>query len=398
MAFDTIAFFNGIFPYGGGEIVTSNLSEFFFKQGIKIILYAEYIEYSKLTEEHKKMFIFRELPEKGNLKSCNNCDFILNSIKQDGVQCLIIQGIIGFPIEVVKNNTDCKIIYCCHSKPMYEVDVLRLRTLKHLPNPTFARKLEWFFIRKPVYYFTDKLEKRFMRRYCTMLQNVDKMLLLCEEYKNEFEILLNKNKYGNHKEKLFSIINPLLSQGDIKPCDLIKEKVVLYVGRLSAGDKRVDRLIEIWGKVEKKNPEWKLKIIGTGDEEYNLKQLVEKLDLRNIEFIGYVNNVSEYYRTASFVCLTSNIEGLPMGLMEGQQYGAIPVSFDSYSGIRMITQNGECGVMIPSYNKTAYAKTLNVLLNDAPIRKEMSIKSFEASKRYDLNTVGNQWIDLFNSL
>ena len=48
------------------------------------------------------------------------------------------------------------------------------------------------------------------------------------------------------------------------------------------------------------------------------------------------------------MCLTSNFEGLPMSLMEGQQYGVIPVSFDSYAGIREITCAGACGIMVPS--------------------------------------------------
>ena len=35
------------------------------------------------------------------------------------------------------------------------------------------------------------------------------------------------------------------------------------------------------------------------------------------------------YPAGDTMCLTSNFEGLPMSLMEGQQYGVIPVSFDS---------------------------------------------------------------------
>ena len=88
------------------------------------------------------------------------------------------------------------------------------------------------------------------------------------------------------------------------------------------------------------------------------------MKLQRIEFAGYQYDVTPFYRRATFVCLTSNFEGLPMCLMEGQQYGAIPVSFDSYSGIREITCDGECGIMVPAYSLRKYAELLNRALAD----------------------------------
>lgn len=403
MDFETIAFFNVVFPYGGADIVTSNLSKFFFKRGIKIVLYTQRIDYEKLTDEDKKIFIFRELPGgEQDVFSDANRDYIISSIKNDKVQCLIIQGIVkSFPFQEIKNQTNCKILFCCHSKPLHEIDILKLRKLRNLPNPTFARKLEWLLIRKPIYNLSNKLEKRFMSQYCKILQHVDKMIFLCTEYEKEFHALLNNKKYCDNNcydQKLYTINNPLLPQNGVEFDNLIKDNTILYVGRLTCEDKRVDRLIEIWKRVEKQNPEWKLKIIGTGEEEGNLKKLAKKLELKNIEFLGYKKNVTDYYRSASFVCLTSNFEGWGLCFTEGQQYGSIPISFDSFAAIRTITQNGECGVMIPSYSKKIYAETLNNLLKDRIKQREMGVKCIEASKRYDLDIIGEQWIRLFNSL
>lgn len=92
------------------------------------------------------------------------------------------------------------------------------------------------------------------------------------------------------------------------------------------------------------------------------------------------------------MCLTSNFEGLPMSLMEGQQYGVIPVSFDSYAGIREITCDGACGIMVPSYSLRKYAALLNAALADTELQERMRTRALEASRRYDLENIGNQWL------
>ncbi len=87
-----------------------------------------------------------------------------------------------------------------------------------------------------------------------------------------------------------------------------------------------------------------------------------------------------------------------MCLMEGQQYGAIPVSFDSYSGIREITCDGECGIMVPAYSLRKYAELLNRALADEELQKRMRENCYKAAERYDLECIGQEWLALFGKL
>ena len=98
------------------------------------------------------------------------------------------------------------------------------------------------------------------------------------------------------------------------------------------------------------------------------------------------------------MCLPSNFEGLPMSLMEGQQFGVIPVACDSYAGIRDITCVGACGFMFPSYSLRKYAALLNAALADTELQERMRTRALEASRRYDLENIGNQWLSLFNEM
>ena len=139
-------------------------------------------------------------------------------------------------------------------------------------------------------------------------------------------------------------------------------------------------------------------IVGDGEERGDLEKQARRLKLKRIEFAGYQYDVIPFYRRATFVCLTSNFEGLPMCLMEGQQYGAIPVSFDSYSGIREIACDGECGIMVPAYSLRKYAKLLNRALADEELQKRMRENCYKAAERYDLECIGQEWLVLLGKL
>ena len=62
----------------------------------------------------------------------------------------------------------------------------------------------------------------------------------------------------------------------------------------------------------------------------NMQQKVKSYNLKNVFFEGRQSDVAQYYKKASFICLTSNFEGWGMVLTEGMQYGCIPMTFNNY--------------------------------------------------------------------
>lgn len=67
-----------------------------------------------------------------------------------------------------------------------------------------------------------------------------------------------------------------------------------------------------------------------------------KLNLRNIEFKG-TQPSEPYYAESSVLCMTSTYEGFPMVLIEAQQYGCVPMAFDSFEAVHDIIEDGENG-------------------------------------------------------
>lgn len=393
----TVAFYNWRYPYGGGEVVTFNLARFFRASGLRVLLYTGKLDREKLLDQDSAIFEFRPLPQPGNFRNEKNENFLAESLRQEQVDVIIVQGVMEFPFARIHETTSCKIIFCLHNKPFWEVEFIRAQPSSEIPHPTFARRLEFLLLRKPVYYLTPKLWNRTVKGYGRMLPSIDRCLLLCEAYRRDFDAAI-ASKFGEElvRGKTAAILNPLTPAvpGETMP----KQKIILYVGRLVRTHKRVDRLLRIWQKIESHHPDWQLQIVGEGEERPALEKLARRLRLQRIHFLGYRSDMPTIYRTASFICLTSNFEGLPMSLMEGQQYGVIPVSFDSYAGIQEIAQNGKAGIIIPSYSLRRYASRLNRILDHPQEQEQLRRQALAAAQRYDPQVIGQQWLRLFEEL
>lgn len=393
----TVAFYNWRYPYGGGEVVTFNLARFFRAAGLRVLLYTGKLDREKLLDQDSAIFEFQPLPQPGNFRNEENENFLAESLRQEQVDVIIVQGVMEFPFARIHETTSCKIIFCLHNKPFWEVEFIRAQPSSEIPHPTFARRLEFLLLRKPVYYLTPKLWNRTVKSYGRMLPSIDRCLLLCEAYRRDFDAAI-ASKFGEElvRGKTAAILNPLTPAvpGETIP----KQKIILYVGRLVRTHKRIDRLLRIWQKIELHHPDWQLQIVGEGEERPALEKLARRLRLQRIHFLGYRSDMPTIYRTASFICLTSNFEGLPMSLMEGQQYGVIPVSFDSYAGIQEIAQDGKAGIIIPSYSLRRYASRLNRILDHPQEQEQLRRQALAAAQRYDPQVIGQQWLRLFEEL
>lgn len=398
MDIKTIAFLNWRYPGGGGETVTHHLGHFFLKYGYRIVVYSDQLYEELITEADRQSFSIHTVPHLPGTETVDKQAFC-ESLKQEKVDCLIVQGITNTPFEEIRRLVGCKIIFCLHSIPMWEVYATRNKRLRDMQRKDIGYKLEFLLIRRPLNRFTNKLKRRTLKVYAGILPHVDRMIMLCPEYQRQMEQLL-QNYLGPKSHipasRFLSIANPLLPPEE--PIHTPKEKIVLYVGRLCYEDKRVDRLLRIWHHIEQTVSDWKLLILGQGTEKSRLEEMARRLKLRHVEFLGHQTDVTPYYRQASFVCLTSNFEGLPMSLLEGQQYGAIPVSFDSFASIHSITCHGKAGIEVPAFSEHAYAKLLREAMLDEKAQARMREQCYLQAANYDLERIGAEWLRLFKEL
>jgi len=159
----------------------------------------------------------------------------------------------------------------------------------------------------------------------------------------------------------------------------------LYFGRL-APEKGVATLIEAAAKASVK-----LKLVGTGPEETDLKAQAERLG-SDVEFCGYQTGEALHaiVRNARAVVLPSEwYENGPMSVLESYALGT-PVLGANIGGIPEMIRDGETGGIFPSENAQALAQVLSdyAALDDSTVRghgraaREWVSDAFSASAHY----------------
>ena len=158
-------------------------------------------------------------------------------------------------------------------------------------------------------------------------------------------------------------------------------------------------MLKAWREIEADSQykEWKLQIVGDGRDKGFYEYLVRKWALQRVEFTGR-QNPQEYYRKASLFLMTSTAEGWPMVLMEAQQLGVPVLALDSFGSLHDIIEDGVNGRIVPNNDLKAFASAMRGVMNDDNMRQKMAEASVELSKRFEMQNVLQQWLQLFDEI
>ncbi len=168
--------------------------------------------------------------------------------------------------------------------------------------------------------------------------------------------------------------HPRASNLDLKKKLGIKgEKIVLSVSRLTPKN-GLSFLIRAAALINKKIPNVKFIIVGSGSEEKNLKKLTSQFKIdKNIIFTGYVphEQIPEFMSIADVFLRPSVAEGFGIVFIEAMAAG-IPVIATRVGGIIDIIQAGENGVLVEPKNSSQIADAIVKLLKNASLASELS--------------------------
>ena len=171
-----------------------------------------------------------------------------------------------------------------------------------------------------------------------------------------------------------------------------KEKIILWIGRIEMNAKRPDRMVKIWERIYRKNPEWHLYLLGEGPLRMPLEDYCKRRDISNIHFTGQTDPVL-YLKRASFLCMTSTYEGFGLVLAEAQSFGVIPIAFDSYASIHDILIDGETGYLIPPFSIRKYAALLLKLMEHPELirRVQYHLYTQKPYMRFSPALIAEKW-------
>ncbi|MHC1733040.1 MAG: glycosyltransferase [Bacteroidales bacterium] len=170
--------------------------------------------------------------------------------------------------------------------------------------------------------------------------------------------------------------------------EIKREKIILYVGRLS-WEKGPERLIRAFYNIPDRG-DWTLHLAGTGPLLLNLRELVRNLGLWNeVSFLDSVYNIDETYARASIYVLPSLMEGFPNSLCEAMAAGLPCVCFDTIPHEELFT-HGMDGLVVKGGDVKALSNTLKKLMDDDHLRASLGLEAQKIQIRLNVEKVGQE--------
>ena len=376
-----ILFLMGTYPsYGGVEKVSTTLANKFIEDGHSVTI-ASYIQ-------PQNDFIKQFLSEQCKLLSLSQPVLTLQNIKKlreyiitNRIDIIINQWVVPFYATLVwkiaVRGTNCKVYSVHHNKPDTNK---RIETLDMLINKGKSHlKILRFLIREI---------SRLSLSFC--IKNSHKYVLLSQS----FIPIAKKYARISNNDKYISISNPIEMPSSISI--ISKEKEIIYVGRIEYNQKRTYRVVDIWKELEPLYPDWKLTIVGDGDDRDDLQKRINEYGLKRVTITGFVNPI-EYYQRASILLLTSDYEGFGLVIAEAMKLGVVPVIYNSYESAKDLITNGYNGVLIEKpFDVQSFTKAMQKLMKNTDYWNALSQNGRIASEKYSVDNIVKEWYQLMD--
>jgi glycosyltransferase involved in cell wall biosynthesis len=138
-------------------------------------------------------------------------------------------------------------------------------------------------------------------------------------------------------------------------------------------------LLEAWKRLALPNA--RLLIKASERELRRSPRLREYLDsCPNVEVLGYIQDISSFYRRCDVFCLASVDDGFGLAMLEALANG-VPVVVTEHVGAAELLQDANAGFVVPIRNADALADKILVLHEDPELRAQMAENGLRLSAR-----------------
>lgn len=382
------------FALGGAEEVSRQTACLFSDLGIHTHFFAETHIETEWTLPADSLIDLCLLPQGMRLWTQESALYLVHAFKERGVKVLIIPIALRNDYLPLIQSAGVKIIYWCHSSPLWELVDRRERASYKAHHP-WHKNLYSLTLRRLRLALTS--EEKLRTRYRDLVRQVDCFITLTPEYVQEFVSALGLNDEEASRFAVMPNMAFLPKHQPIPAKD--RPKKILFVGRLSYADKRPDRVLQIWEKVCQDLPDWEVKIYGKGSEEKFLRRMIQQKQLPRITLKGYIADATAVYASGAILMMTSTYEGWGLVLSEAQASGVVPIAFDSSAGIReLIGKDSTYGCLVAPFDLDAYAAQLRRLCQDVELRSHLSQAAQTHCLDYSPEQIRSRWEEIFSQL
>ena len=166
-----------------------------------------------------------------------------------------------------------------------------------------------------------------------------------------------------------------------------KEKLIIFVGRLEYV-KGCDIFLRALALL--RLDDFKLLVLGSGSQKKSLQSLSEKLGLKNLEFLGSVSDIQNYYKKAKIIVSSSRFEGLGNALIESAFFDCIRVATPTVGALELL-EDGKNGFISSDFSEQALAKAILKAIN----ADESVLENTRAQcEKFSLENIAAKWWEL----
>lgn len=371
--------------YGGVSTMTNLLAKEFIKKGHTCCLgYPFKSEYPSSFFKDKILLSNKNIVAIKKYAETHQFDIILSQFIT-----------IDYKIVSILKNPYTKIVTVYHTRPM-----LHGLEFEDLIN-YIERSNNWLhrlynITKIPLLPFYKIIRKRKEKiSFYEAYRNSDKLVLLSKYFFSALKEIIPHAKIN----KIAFIGNPIVFE-ECFPIERLEEKKKKVLVVCSAEHvKRIPIILKIWQSIENDSEynEWSFTYVGDGDMFNQIKKQAKKMQLKRITFTGFTSPLP-YYKESSILLMTSKYEGWPMVLMEGQQMGVVPISYNSFESLKEIIDNENNGIIIPNNDIKTFIKRLKDLMLDDEKRKKMAQNAIVSSQRHSKRNTVDKYLFLFENL
>lgn len=375
---------------GGLEVVTAVLANKFVEEGHQVSVFSFLGGKHSIADRFDARIKLYQQDDYSRSKE--NVAKLRKVLVDDKIDIIINQwGLPYTPIKTARKaakGLDVKIISVYHNAPSFNGRIQKLNIAlmgcENLMKRLALRLMRFAF------------KKVTSRAMAYIYRHSDLFLVLSPSYIEEF-----KRFTGVSDDRYLQVLtNPITVEHDgYEYAFNEKQTEIIYVGRLDFVQKRVYRVIDTWNYLEERFSDWRLTIVGDGEDRENLENHVKYLGLKRVSFEGFQKPI-DYYKRASILLLTSDFEGFPLVLAECMSFGVIPAVYNSYSAVCDIIDDGKDGIVLPNHKngyqaEKAAGMIVNIMKDDGK-REQMALAAIKKSKEYSVEKIYSEWERVFN--
>jgi glycosyltransferase involved in cell wall biosynthesis len=172
---------------------------------------------------------------------------------------------------------------------------------------------------------------------------------------------------------------------------------ILVVARIEKV-KRIDLILDVARNLAKIHPslDYEIKVVGDGE----LRQSFEnqsRNELLPVEFVGWKDDLSDYYKDADLLLSTSDSEGTPLSFMEAASFGC-PIISTEVGSVADLIEDKRTGILCEKNAEVIATEIINLFGNQALLKTFSKNALAKASGEFTVDKFIDKHSKLYKSL